>query len=312
MMEGKNWILKHEETHVAGGHSLDVILFEIVAIINWFNPLIYLYKRSIKLIHEFIADDKATSDGEDKGSYSQLLVSHAFGMAPQQLFNSFSTSSQLRRRLKMLYKSKSPRIALFKYGLSAPLFLALVILSSATTSKKSTFDKLQMTIQNIATYPSRKVPSNEASLPIKKALAPTGPSIRPTKVSSFGTRPAAPAAKLPEKNNDDESIHDFASIEEMPDFPGGMKQFYSYVSQNYRYPQAARQAGLSGRLIISFIVEKDGTLSDIKVLRDLGMGTGEEAVSMLGNSPKWIPGMQKGQPVRVQYTLPISLSVNRE
>lgn len=119
-----------------------------------------------------------------------------------------------------------------------------------------------------------------------------------------GTAPPTKAAVV-----EDNSIHDFASIEEMPDFPGGMQKFYQYVSKNYVYPAAAREQGVSGRLILSFVVEKDGSLTDIKVMRDLGMGTGDEAVRMLKKAPKWKPGIQNGRPVRVQYTLPIMLNL---
>lgn len=119
-----------------------------------------------------------------------------------------------------------------------------------------------------------------------------------------GTAPPTKAAVV-----EDNTIHDFASIEEMPDFPGGMSKFYTYVSKNYVYPAAAREQGVSGRLILSFVVEKDGSLTDIKVLRDLGMGTGEEAVRMLRKAPRWKPGIQNGRPVRVQYTLPIMLNL---
>lgn len=108
---------------------------------------------------------------------------------------------------------------------------------------------------------------------------------------------------------EDNAVYDFSSIEKMPDFPGGMPKFYAYVGKNYVYPAAAREQGVSGRLIMSFVVEKDGSLTDIKVLRDLGMGTGEEAVRLLKKAPKWSPGVQNGRPVRVQYTLPIMLNL---
>ncbi len=108
---------------------------------------------------------------------------------------------------------------------------------------------------------------------------------------------------------EDNSVHDFASIETMPDFPGGMKKFYEYVGKNFVYPAAAREQGVSGRLFMTFVVEKDGSLTDIKVARDLGMGTGEEAIRMLKKSPKWKPGIQNGRAVRVQYTLPIVLNL---
>ena len=108
---------------------------------------------------------------------------------------------------------------------------------------------------------------------------------------------------------EDNTVHDFASIEQMPEFPGGMDKFYNYVGKNYVYPAAAREQGVSGRLILSFIVEKDGSLTDIKILRDLGMGTGDEAIRMLKRAPKWKAGIQNGRPVRVQYTLPIMLNL---
>ncbi|WP_207429203.1 energy transducer TonB [Pedobacter sp. SYSU D00535] len=111
---------------------------------------------------------------------------------------------------------------------------------------------------------------------------------------------------------EDNSVHDFASIEVQPSFPGGMDKFYSWVGKNYNYPAAAREQGVSGRIIVSFVVEKDGSLTDVKALRDLGMGTGEEAVRMLKRAPKWSPGIQNGRPVRVQYTLPIMLNLEAQ
>ncbi|MGV3508650.1 MAG: TonB family protein, partial [Sphingobacteriaceae bacterium] len=84
-----------------------------------------------------------------------------------------------------------------------------------------------------------------------------------------------------------------------------------WVGSNYKYPQAARDAKVSGRVIVQFVVEKDGHLSDIKAVRDLGYGTGEAAVALLATSKLWKPGIQNGKPVRVQYTLPLMLKVSK-
>ena len=111
---------------------------------------------------------------------------------------------------------------------------------------------------------------------------------------------------------EDEQVYTTVSIEQMPDFPGGLSKFYGYISKNYNYPAAAREQGVSGRVIVSFIVEKDGTLTDIKVLRDMGLGTGEEAMRLLKKSPKWRAGVQNGRTVRVQYTLPIMLNLDAQ
>ena len=103
---------------------------------------------------------------------------------------------------------------------------------------------------------------------------------------------------------DDNSIHNMAGIEVKPDFPGGIQKFYTYIMNNYRIPD---EEGLNGNVFVTFVVEKDGRLTDIKVLRDIGFGTGKEALRVLNNSPKWNPGEQNGKKVRVQYSLPIKI-----
>lgn len=94
-------------------------------------------------------------------------------------------------------------------------------------------------------------------------------------------------------------------LDEKPDFPGGIQEFYKFIGANYKTPKVQ---GLAGRVYVTFIVEKDGSLADIKVLRDIGYGTGEEAIRVLQNSPKWTPGKYKGEPVRAMYSLPITIN----
>lgn len=103
----------------------------------------------------------------------------------------------------------------------------------------------------------------------------------------------------------------FIHVEIAPEFPGGMEAFYRYVQQNYTYPSSAVEHGVKGKIVLQFIVERDGSLTDIKIVRDLKFGTGEEAVKLLKASPKWNPGIQNGRAVRVAYTLPIGLDISR-
>ena len=109
-----------------------------------------------------------------------------------------------------------------------------------------------------------------------------------------------PAAVVEEDN----SIYNTAGIEVKPDFPGGMAKFYKYVGNNYRTPE---EEGLAGKVYVTFVVEKDGSLTDIKVVRDIGYGTGKEAIRVLKSCPKWNPGEQNGKKVRVLYSLPITI-----
>ena len=107
--------------------------------------------------------------------------------------------------------------------------------------------------------------------------------------------------KLPEEHADEI----FHIVEEQPQPNGGMKAFYDYVGQNLKYPTRASRMGIEGRVFVEFIVEKDGSLTDIKVARGIGGGCDEEAVRVIESSPKWNPGKQRGRPVRVRMVIPI-------
>jgi len=103
----------------------------------------------------------------------------------------------------------------------------------------------------------------------------------------------------------------FQSVEIQPEPRGGMRAFMTYIGQHYDYPQAAIDAGVNGQVQISFVVERDGSLSSMKVVKDLGYGTGEAALRVLREGDKWSPGIQNGRPVRVAYTLPIRLNLQQ-
>ncbi|WP_134088171.1 energy transducer TonB [Olivibacter sp. XZL3] len=104
----------------------------------------------------------------------------------------------------------------------------------------------------------------------------------------------------------------FANVEVNPTFPGGLKAFMEFVAKNYKFPEQAKAHGIRGKLFISFIVEKDGSLTEIEVGKDLGFGTGQEAVRLLQRAPKWKPGIQNGRPVRVRFQLPIALYLQEQ
>jgi protein TonB len=103
---------------------------------------------------------------------------------------------------------------------------------------------------------------------------------------------------------EDNTVYNTAGIEQKPEFPGGMEKFYKFVGNNYQTPE---EEGLKGKVYVTFVVEKDGSLTDIKVLRDIGYGTGKEAIRVLNKCPRWVPGEQNGKKVRVLYSLPITI-----
>ena len=113
---------------------------------------------------------------------------------------------------------------------------------------------------------------------------------------------SAPTPEDIEKN--DNEIYNTAGIEVPPDFPGGRQKFYDFFNKTFHLPE---EEDLKGKIVMSFVVEKDGSLSDIRVLRDIGYDTGKEAVRVIKSSPKWNPGMQNGKKVRCLYTLPFPI-----
>lgn len=104
----------------------------------------------------------------------------------------------------------------------------------------------------------------------------------------------------------------FTAVEQEPLFPGGMEAFYKFLSKNIRYPAVARENNTQGRAIVQFVCEKDGSLTDVKCVRDPGDGCGDEAVRVIKSSPRWKPGIQNGRPVRVQYSVPVSFTLSSD
>lgn len=131
----------------------------------------------------------------------------------------------------------------------------------------------------------------------------------PPKIKNIGTQ--SPISKQPVESKFDvqqDEIYTTAGLEVRPEFPGGIQEFYNFIGANYKTPNTA---GLAGKVYVSFVIEKDGSVTDIKVLRDIGHGTGREAVRVLSMCPKWIPGEQNGKKVRVLYSLPISITATK-
>ena len=98
----------------------------------------------------------------------------------------------------------------------------------------------------------------------------------------------------------------FDVVEEMPMFPGGNAALMDFLANNIKYPQVAEENGIQGRVVLTFTVEPDGSLTEVKVVRGVDIALDKEAIRVVKSMPKWIPGKQKGSAVRVKYTLPVT------
>lgn len=107
---------------------------------------------------------------------------------------------------------------------------------------------------------------------------------------------------------EEEEVEDeiFQVVEQDPEYPGGVDALYKFIQQNLKYPQLAKENNITGRVFVTFVVEKDGSVSNVKAARDIGGGCGAEAVRVIKSMPKWTPGKQRGKAVRAAYTLPVN------
>lgn len=279
----------HEQVHAQQWHSADVLLVEMVMIINWFNPVVYLYRIAIKHIHEYIADRQAVLAGTNKAEYALLLLSQTFNTPTHRLVNPFFNHSLLKQRIMMLQKNKSQRVRLIKYGLSAPLFILMLILSSATINNSQTVTAINSKAQEIFITPAAQV---DLSTVLGKTEPVKGAEIK----------------NLADTTNDVV----FSSVETLPEFPGGIQAFGKFIASNIRYPATAREQHIQGRVICTFIVEKDGGLSNISVLHSVSPEIDAESIRVLKLSPAWKAGIQNHHKVRTQFSVPITFALDKD
>lgn len=116
----------------------------------------------------------------------------------------------------------------------------------------------------------------------------------------------------PVRDDEEESVEEaqiFMVVESMPEYPGGEAALYKFLAENIKYPQMAKESGIQGRVFVTFVVERNGAVTDVRILRGIGGGCDEEAIRVVTNMPQWTPGKQRGKSVRVQYNLPVKFTL---
>ncbi|MBD1423500.1 M56 family metallopeptidase [Sphingobacterium chuzhouense] len=295
-------IASHEQIHMKQGHSYDILFVEIVRVFNWFNPIFYFYLKELKFQHECIAD-KACS--EDKVQYAELLVLNAMGVSHSVLTHEFSNQSFLKQRIMMLFKNKSKKINRAKYLLILPTVLMVSGVALAfNTSIKNIVPIGAEDLENIIQQDTTKSKA-EREGKLKWKITHQGKSRK----GENGTTVTEVIVAPQEQGNTDDKV--FTAVEINPEPEGGLHEFRVWIGENYQFPQEAIDAGVKGQVVVSFIIEKDGTLGDFKIIKDLGHGTGEAAIETLKKAKPWRPGIQNGRKVRVAYTLPITINLEK-
>jgi TonB family protein len=259
-------VLAHEKIHIQQYHTLDLLLIEIAIILQWFNPFAWFAGRSMKSIHEFLADEGVLKKGFLQSDYQTLILNEAMGLQVNNLTNNFNVSL-IKNRITMMKKTRSASWTLVKVMVAIPAFFAVLFFFTAGTTDYLT---AQDTQQN------------------------SKPAEQPKAVGQEKPKTEEPVYKV---------------VETMPSFPGGQDAMIKYIIDNMKYPEEAKKNNIQGTVFMTFVTETDGSVTNVKVLRGIGGGCDEEGVRVVSSMPKWNPGKEKGQFVRVQFNLPLKFKL---
>ena len=292
-------ILRHEETHVREAHSIDILLAELFCTFCWFNPFAWLLKREIRMNLEFLADRSVLASGYEAEHYQFHLLRLTYHKAAAKITNNFNVSL-LKKRIFMMNKKQTSKLSIFKYTLLIPVIGALVLFNNAFKLKAGT----------VAT--DLLVEMNEMIIETTTSVVqePTvQPKLKPGSFSSNGRIIQIEQVDPQQQpySKDDKQI--YTHVEVMPGFPGGEEAMMNWLMENIDYPQSALDRGISGKVIVRFVVEPDGKISNPEVVRPIDPACDEEALRVINKMPKWLPGKQNGEHVFVYFMLPITFKI---
>jgi len=355
-------IVRHEMSHIAHGHSWDILFVEIITVLQWFNPFIYLYKRELQSLHEYAADHDVVATGIDKKNYMMLILQQCTAVDFSNMSNNFSLILT-KKRIKMITRNEKARSLWWRLLVTIPVLAVLLLANAKVTAQENAVadntlkvsmgpfelrddDGTPLQFKDTVIYnpdgsyikcetsdafdPLSGEPCKKMTLTAYRADGTQSTALKLNEIEKNGdvmTYSVDPFTITTDKGNkikiiteedfnvkvshyDNDTI--FSVCDEMPEFPGGTEKFMEYLSSNIKYPEEAKEKGISGRVFIQFVIEKDGSVTNVKVMKGIGALCDDEAVRVVKSMPKWKPGIQKGKPVRVSYNLPLNFKLDEE
>ncbi|WP_336092107.1 M56 family metallopeptidase [Leeuwenhoekiella sp. CH_XMU1409-2] len=331
--EAKAHIMAHEEVHLKHWHGLDLMLFELMRVVFWFNPLVYIYQNKLAEIHEFIADAQAMRKTEMKAYYNQLLNT-AFGTQHISFINTFFNHSLIKKRIVMLQKQSKQRAGL-KYLVLIPVIAGILTYVGCTDDNGLAENKAALSLEEqvadleatldakeeISTE-ERELVSNLFKKANQKALPPPPPAPPKPNNVALNEVPVGEGIEVIEvvETQSQKVINDvpYAVVEEVPSFPGCeslqtneerkkcmSEQVARHVNTSFN-TKLGKELGLKGinRIYVRFKIDKNGRVTDV-ASRGPHPKLEEEAIRVVSTLPNMTPGKQRGESVNVLYSLPI-------
>lgn len=253
-------IVRHELSHIAHRHSWDILFMEIMMVVQWFNPFIYLFKRDLQCIHEYQADRDVVNSGTNKRDYMMLILQQCTAVDFSRISNNFSLILT-KKRIKMITMREKTKGLWWRLLVTLPVLAVMLVANTNATAKEQNEEQPKAEVKNL----------EDIRIKISQSK---------------------------------DSIYNTDALEVMPEFPGGNEAMVKFIQENVVYPEKAKEKGISGKTYVSFVIEKDGSITDVKVARGFDKSCDDEAVRVVKSMPKWTPGKVKGQPVRVNFTMP--------
>lgn len=266
-------ILLHESVHCRQKHTWDLILVQLLKILLWFNPFIFIYERLVKEVHEFEADHFVTRFHSEL-TYSKLLLRLVTKNNTNDLVHSFN-QFQTKKRILMMTQTNTKPIQKVRFILTLPLLILFISAFSYPNTKNLESEFLD----NLVIPNPAESASDTTSMIINKATGKDG-----------------------------KEVYDLTEIQPSP--AGGMDGWIKYLSESLQYPEEAKKQGIEGTVVLAFIINSDGTISDIETLRGIGGGCDEEAKRVIQNAPKWTPAQLGGKTVNCRMRLPIRFKMS--
>ena len=320
-LEGKQLheVMVHECTHVSGLHSLDTLFSELFSIACWFNPFAWLMKQEVRMNLEYLADESVLSDGNARKSYQYHLLGLAYRQSNEstKIANNFNLLP-LKKRIKMMNKRRTSEIGKAKYLLFAPLAGVLLMVSN---------------IESVAREIGEQIPEvaevqQKAEQALNADVAVVNPTAEEAKAAAEAKKAEeAKTAELTKSEAEQKSeakasdatapadttknvVYDVT--ETLPQFPGGQGVLMKYLAANIKYPASAVKAKKQGRVIVTFIIQKDGSVAKARIARSVDPELDAEALRIVKAMPNWTLGTQDGKPVNVKYTIPVVFSLQKD
>jgi len=290
-------ILLHEMGHVIHHHSFDILLANVIQVIQWWNPLAWIFASSLRDVHEYEADDAVLTSGVNICQYQTLLIRKAVANTPYTFANSFN-HSLLKKRIKMMMMAKSNPWMRTKALYLLPIG-SVALCAFATPELNEHVNKITEKVQKV-----EKIQKTEIKAPVQASASESTLPAETPKEEEIAKDEVEETATIEPIDIPSNMVFDV--VEDMPTFIGGNGALMQFLSKNIHYPEEAEKNGIQGRVICTFIIEPDGSVSNTRIAKSVDPSLDREAMRVINAMPKWNPGKQNGQNVRVKYTLPLT------